>query len=242
MITTPMFMADTEVAVNMNLVKSQEYFDPMKVTNRCHIIGCGSVGSTVAELLIRLGLTKISLYDFDVVSAHNLANQMFVNSDIKRLKTEAVRDMLLAINPEAKDDIKICSDGWTEKTRLDGYVFLCVDNIDLRRTIATKNKANMSIKAMFDFRTRLEDAQHYAADWHDPKSVGNFIKSMDFSHEEAQESTPMTACHVEMGVAPTVRIVCSYGVSNFMNFVRKNELKKIVTIDAFNFEVDAYRN
>ena len=38
----------------MNLVKSQDYFDPIKVTNRCHIIGCGSVGSTVAELLIRL--------------------------------------------------------------------------------------------------------------------------------------------------------------------------------------------
>lgn len=224
----------------MNLVKSQDYFDPLKVTNRCHIIGCGSVGSTVAELLIRLGLTKISLYDFDVVSAHNLANQMFANADIKRLKTEAVRDMLLAINPEAKSGIQICNDGWTAKTRLDGYIFLCVDNIDLRRTIATKNKPNMSIKAMFDFRTRLEDAQHYAADWHDPKGVDNFIKSMDFSHEEAQESTPMTACHVEMGVAPTVRIVCSYGVSNFMNFVRKNELKKIVTIDAFNFEVDAY--
>ena len=159
-ITTPAFTADTEDIIKMNLVKSQDYFNPLDVTKRCHIIGCGSVGSTVAELLIRLGLTKISLYDFDVVSAHNLANQMFVNADIKRLKTEAVKDMLLAINPEAKNDIKICNEGWTEKSRLDGYVFLCVDNIDLRRTIATKNKANMSIKAMFDFRTRLEDAQH----------------------------------------------------------------------------------
>lgn len=223
----------------MNLVKSQDYFDPLNVA-RCHIIGCGSVGSTVAELLIRLGLTKISLYDFDTVSAHNLANQMFANADIKRLKTEAVRDMLLAINPEAVNDIEIHSDGWTEKSRLSGYVFLCVDNIDLRRQIATKNKPNMSIKGMFDFRTRLEDAQHYAADWKDAKMVDNFIKSMDFTHDEAQESTPMTACHVEMGVAPTVRIICAYGISNFMNFVRKNELKKIVTIDAFNFEVDAY--
>lgn len=224
----------------MNLVKSQEYFNPNDVTNRCHIIGCGSVGSTVAELLIRLGITKISLYDFDVVSAHNLANQMFVQSDIKRLKTEAVRDMLLAINPEAEKDIKLYNDGWNDTTHLDGYVFLCVDNIDLRRKIATKNKPNMSIKAMFDFRTRLEDAQHYAAIWSERASVDNFIKSMDFSHEEAQESTPMTACHVEMGVAPTVRIICSYGIANFMNFIRQKGLKKIITIDAFNFDVDAY--
>ena len=79
-ITTPAFTADTEDIIKMNLVKSQDYFNPLDVTKRCHIIGCGSVGSTVAELLIRLGLTKISLYDFDVVSAHNLANQMFAVS------------------------------------------------------------------------------------------------------------------------------------------------------------------
>ena len=223
----------------MNLVKSQDYFDPFNVPGRCHIIGCGSVGSTVAELLIRLGITKISLYDFDYVNSHNLANQMFFNSDIKRLKTEAVKDLLVSINPDAKSDIIVDSAGWNEKTRLDGYVFLCVDNIDLRRDIVTKNKGNMAIKAMFDFRTRLEDAQHYAADWKDVKSVTNFLKSMEFSHEEAQESTPMTACHVEMGVAPTVRIICAYGVSNFMNYIRKKELKQIVLIDAFNFDVYA---
>ena len=224
----------------MNLVKSQDYFNPLDVTNRCHIIGCGSVGSTVAELLIRLGLTKITLYDFDYVSAHNLANQMFNDSDIGKQKTEAVKNMLLSINPDAKDDIVVCSDGWTNKTKLDGFVFLCVDNIDLRREIAQKNVGNMSIKAMFDFRTRLTDDQHYAADWKNAKQVSNLLKSMDFSHEEAQEATPMTACHVEMGVAPTVRIICSYGVANFMNFVRVKNLKTLVTIDAFSFEVDAY--
>lgn len=224
----------------MNLVKSQDYFNPIDATSRCHIIGCGSVGSTVAELLIRLGITKISLYDFDVVSAHNLANQMFTNADIKRLKVDAVKDMLCAINPEAANDIAVYPEGWTQNTRLSGYVFLCVDNIDLRREIATKNKPNQSIKAMFDFRTRLEDAQHYAADWKDSRMVDNLIRSMDFTHEEAKASTPVTACNVEMGVAPTVRIICSYGVSNFMNFIRKKELKKIVTIDAFNFDIDAF--
>ncbi len=224
----------------MNLVKSQDYFNPLNVTQRCHIIGCGSVGSTVAELLARLGITKISLYDFDVVSPHNLANQMFVNSDIKRLKVDAVKDIICAINPDAEKDIEIFPEGYTDKTRLSGYVFLCVDNIDLRREIVTKNKFNQSIKAVFDFRTRLEDAQHYAADWSDSLMVENLIKSMNFSHEEAHEATPVTACNVEMGVAPTVRIICSYGVANFMNFINKKQLKKIIIVDAFNFEIEAY--
>lgn len=224
----------------MNLVKSQDYFSPLSVKKQCHIIGCGSVGSTVAELLARLGITRISLYDFDTVAEHNLANQMFFSTDVKRMKVDAVKDLICAINPEAKDCVQTYHEGWTEKTRLSGYVFLCVDNIDLRRKIAQKNLGNMSITAMFDFRTRLEDAQHYAAPWDDPTLVANFINSMDFSHEEAKAATPVTACNIEMGVAPTVRIICSYGVANFMNYVRSQQIKKIITIDAFNFDVDAY--
>ncbi len=224
----------------MNLIKSQEYFNPLDVESRCHIIGCGSVGSTVAELLIRLGITKITLYDFDTVSSHNLANQMFLQADVNRPKVEALKDMLLAINPEAEEDLQTVPEGWTNKTRLSGYVFLCVDNIDLRRDIATRNKVNQSIRAMFDFRTRLEDAQHFAANWSDPKQVGNFINTMDFTHEEAKKETPVTACNIEMGVAPTVRIICSLGIANFMNFIRGKELKKLILADAFAFDFSAF--
>ena len=66
----------------MNLIKPQDYFSPTKVGSRCHIIGCGSVGSTIAENLVRLGVTNITLYDFDTVAEHNIANQMFFSSDI----------------------------------------------------------------------------------------------------------------------------------------------------------------
>jgi len=226
----------------MNLIKSQDFFNPLDVDGRCHIIGCGSVGSTVAELLARLGITRISLYDFDDVAPHNLANQMFYNEDIKRNKVDVVSEMICKINPNADNEVHVFPDGWSNTVRLSGYVFLCVDNIDLRREIVTLNKMNGSIKAMFDFRTRLEDAQHYAADFSDPMQVENLLKSMAFTHEEAKAETPQTACNVEMSVAPTIRIICSYGVANFMNFIRKKEdkpLKKIVTIDAFDFHIIA---
>lgn len=224
----------------MNLVKSFDYFNPNNVTKRCHIIGCGSVGSTVAELLIRLGITNISLYDFDTVSSHNIANQMFINADIGRPKVDALRDLLLAINPEAVNGIKLYPEGWKPKTQLSGYVFLCVDNINIRREIVTENLMNKSILAMFDFRTRLEDAQHYAAAWNNKDMVDNLLASMDFSHEEAKDATPVTACNIEMGVAPTVRTICSFGVANFMNYIRNGNLKKLMVVDAFNFEIEAY--
>lgn len=220
----------------MNLTKSIEYFDPCKVRGKCHIIGCGSVGSTVAENLARLGVTKFVLYDFDKVEPHNIANQMFVHSDIKQSKVDAVKRIICDINPEAESTIEICGEGYTNQ-RLSGYVFLAVDNIDLRREICTKNRMNKSIKAVFDFRTRLEDAQHYAADWGDIKQVDNLIKSMEFSHEEAHEATPVTACGTELGVAPTVRVVCALGVSNFMNHVRGVGIKNIVICNPFEMDV-----
>ena len=58
----------------MDCSKFLELFNPSKVRDRIHIIGCGSVGSTIAELLMRYGLKKFDLYDFDIVEEKNIAN------------------------------------------------------------------------------------------------------------------------------------------------------------------------
>lgn len=223
----------------MDLSKSYEFFKPEMLESRVHIIGCGSVGSTVAENLARFGITKMTLYDFDKVEAHNLANQMFRSADVGRLKVEAVADMLCEINPDCEHELKLVPDGWTGQ-RLSGYVFLCVDNIDLRREIATKFKDNPYVKGMFDFRTRLTDAQHYAADWSDHNMVEAFLNSMAFSHDEAKKETPVSACNVELSVATTIRLIVACGVSNFVNFVKGEPLKKLILADAFHFMIDAY--
>lgn len=174
----------------MDLSKSYEFFQPDMLTSRVHIIGCGAIGSTVAENLARFGITKITLYDFDRVEAHNIANQMFWETDLGKLKIEATANQLRAINPDIDRGLKLVPEGWTGQ-KLSGYVFLCVDNIDLRRQIAEACQGSSYVKAMFDFRMRLTDAQHYAADWSDKKAVENFLKSMAFSHEEAAEETPV---------------------------------------------------
>lgn len=223
----------------LSLVKSYDFFKPEDCRERLHIIGCGSVGSTLAELLARFGLTKLTLYDFDIVEPHNLANQMFRQEHNGVPKVDALAAMLAEINPEISNNLKLVPEGYRDQ-RLSGYVFLCVDNIDLRREIATANKDNPHIKAMFDFRTRLTDAQHYAADWSDIKQVSDFLRSMDFTHDEAAAETPVSACNVTLSVAPTVRMICALGVSNFVNFVKGNGLKKFIQMDAFSFVLDAF--
>jgi hypothetical protein len=43
-----------------------------------------------------------------------------------------------------------------------------------------------------------------------------------------------------LSVVPTVRTICAYGVSNFINFVKGSGIKKLILADAFNYGVDAF--
>lgn len=222
----------------MDLSKSYEFLQPEKVHGRIHVIGCGAIGSTVGELLAKAGFTKITLYDFDKVESHNIANQMYTENDIGKFKVDALAERMTAINPELKRGLKLEREGWHGQP-LSGYVFLAVDNIDLRREIATTNKNNLNIKAMFDFRMRLTDAQSYAADWKDMKMIEAFLNSMAFSQEEGKAETPVSACNIELSFASTVFTIVAAGVSNFVNFVKGQALKKLIVCDAFEFSIIA---
>lgn len=221
----------------MNLSKSYDFFKPETCTSRIHIIGCGSVGSTVAELLARFGLTNIALYDFDTVEEKNVVNQMFTQEDVNVAKTVALKRILTRINPVCADTVKLMP-GWTGQ-KLSGYIFLCADSVEVWQKIVDTNMNNPNIKAMFNFRTGLTDAQYYAADWSDMRAKSSFRATMDFTHEEAREQTPVSACGVTLGVAPTVRLVCTAGVANFINFLQGKPLKKQIICDAFNFMLEA---
>ena len=223
----------------MDLSKVYEFFQPEKVDGKIHIVGCGSVGSAVAENLARCGVTDFVLWDFDTVEAHNVANQMFTQPDINRPKVEALRDILVNINPEIADKIKLEPKGWKGKL-MSGYIFLAVDNIDIRREIVEKHYDSPYVKAVFDFRTMLESAQHFAADWSDEAMKKSLLNSMQFSHDEASSETPVSACGVTLGVVTTVRTICELGVNNFINFVKGEGLKKTVLFDGFDFTLDAF--
>ena len=211
----------------MDLSKSYDYFKPETVTERIHIVGCGSVGSTIAENLARSGLTKFTFWDFDYVEQHNIVNQMFTTKHIGKLKVDALKEIILDINPDAVDDIEIEPKGWNGKM-MSGYIFLCVDNIELRRKIVEQHMHSPSVKVMFDIRTLLESGQHYAAEWSNAKDKKDFLAGMQFSHEEASEETPVSACGVTLGVCTTVRLICGLAVNNFINYVREGRLWKMV--------------
>ena len=173
----------------------------------------------------------MTLWDFDKVEAHNIVNQMFREADVGKTKAEALKDILLEINPDM--EIKLKPNGWNGEM-MSGYVFLAVDSIEIRRKIVEQHMNNNNIKAMFDTRTLLTGAQLYAANWSEYKSKKDFLATMQFSHEEAAAETPVSACGVTLGVATTVRIAAALSVNNFIKFVKDGKLWKLAMFDGFN--------
>lgn len=66
---------------------------------RVAIAGLGGLGSNIAVSLTRAGVGELLLVDFDRVEISNLNRQQYDIGDLGRLKTEALRERLLKINP-----------------------------------------------------------------------------------------------------------------------------------------------
>ncbi|MCR4943080.1 MAG: sulfur carrier protein ThiS adenylyltransferase ThiF [Clostridium sp.] len=63
------------------------------------VAGLGGIGSNTAVCLARSGIGHIHLVDFDTVDLTNLNRQAYTIEHLGRLKTEALKELLLNINP-----------------------------------------------------------------------------------------------------------------------------------------------
>lgn len=66
------------------------------------LIGCGSVGSLAALELAKAGVGRFLLIDNDILGYHNLCRHQCGVKDVGKLKTLALKERILQINPTAK--------------------------------------------------------------------------------------------------------------------------------------------
>ena len=84
------------------------------------IVGCGGVGSVVAEMLTRCGIGKLLLFDYDKVELANM-NRLFFRPDQQGLsKVEAARNTLRDINPDV--DVACCAYNIADPTLSDQFL------------------------------------------------------------------------------------------------------------------------
>lgn len=66
------------------------------------IVGAGSVGSAIALMAARAGISRFTLVDHDQLSAENIARHSCDLTSLGQRKVDAVADLIRRINPEAK--------------------------------------------------------------------------------------------------------------------------------------------
>ncbi len=71
-------------------------------TKTVGIAGAGGLGSNCAAALVRCGLGKLVIADFDIVDESNLNRQFYFRNQIGQPKVEALRHNLIRINPELR--------------------------------------------------------------------------------------------------------------------------------------------
>lgn len=72
---------------------------------RVTILGCGAIGSHLAEHLIRAGVRQLNLVDNRRVTTGNLIRQNYTHHDLATPKAAALRDRLARIRPDLTDNL-----------------------------------------------------------------------------------------------------------------------------------------
>ena len=117
------------------------------------IVGIGGVGSVTAEMLVRCGIGKLILYDYDKVELANMNRLFFTPDQIGMDKVQAAKSTLEKINPDVIIEGYSCNitsnehfeqfleriqhGGVTLNSKID-MILSCVDNYGARMAI---NKA-----------------------------------------------------------------------------------------------------
>lgn len=73
---------------------------------RAHVglAGAGGLGSNCAMLLVRSGVKRLTIVDFDTVDPSNLNRQIYLPGDVGRHKVAALGEHLLSLSP----DLNLC--------------------------------------------------------------------------------------------------------------------------------------
>lgn len=149
--------------------KTQEDLSRLRVG----IIGLGSVGSIVAEILARTGISNFTLIDFDTVEEKNLDRLTNVfKSDIGRAKVYAIKEAIQrsATSPNVSIDIceySVCERKGFEYALNCDILFSCVDRPWARQTLNFIAYAHLVpvIDGGIMVRTNKRNTNIVGADW-----------------------------------------------------------------------------
>ena len=202
-------------------MRSQGIVDPVKFLGDIHIVGVGATGSLVVDQLIRLGFggNQIHIYDFDIVEEHNINNQLYCLEDIGKPKVQALKDTIRSRYNQIvhAHEVEVKS-----SDKLEGVVFVLTDTFSSRAAIMDSVFCDFNTKAIFE--TGLDARCFYTRTLNpcNTTHVNKFRESL--GNDDDPSGAEVSACGTRQVVFPTVSIVASAIVWEFIKWINGKEL------------------
>lgn len=202
------------MTAQLSIIRHQPIFDPNAYNYLpIHIIGAGATGSRVFMSLIELGITNITVWDFDKVEAHNLANQAYTYNHVGMSKVQALKllyhgktGMLPPATMHFKEERVV-------DQQLDGIVFLLTDTMSSRKEIMERQDNNQLLRV---FETRMAST-HGNVFHFNPRSTDE--RNAWFATLINDDQAEVSACGSPISVGPTASIIANLVVWQFMNYL-----------------------
>ena len=207
----------------LDLTRHMEIFDAEKFNTPVHVIGVGATGSWVAIQLASLGIKDITIWDYDKIEEHNIANQAFDLKHIGRQKVNALHDL---IELKSGTSVKMMDMKYTNQ-RLSGIVFLMVDSMEERKRIWENSiKMKPYIKHLIEPRMGLDVGRVYNVT---PTNLAHIKEYEDTYYTD--DVTEVSACGASMTVITTAMSIASWCVRQLINLENGTELDNEILLD-----------
>ena len=168
---------------NEHLSRQIDIIPPASLTTPVTIIGAGAIGGWTALSLAKMGMTNLTVYDFDTVDIVNMNSQFYRFKDINRPKAEALADLI-----EDFTQIKIRAiTGRYIGGQFDGIVISAVDSMAVRHLIWKEHQKALKTDLIIDPRMGAESALLYAMQPNNLADRRTYPKTL-YSDEDAVQA------------------------------------------------------
>ena len=182
--------------MDTRFLRQQDAVD-MDRLNRLHIslIGAGSIGSTTALFLTKMGVGGVQVFDADYVESHNWANQIYRSDDVGKPKVEALRDVIEVFGGSDVDGIAA---RYVDQP-LSEVVISGVDSMKSRMTIWRAVRESSNVRLYLDARMGLQTLDVYAVRPQVKQDRMSYAKSLCSDADALQEPcTARSVCYTPL--------------------------------------------
>lgn len=137
----------------LNWMRQLGLVPPEKLQFPITFIGAGGIGSPCTVALAKMGCSNLTIWDFDTVEEHNIANQFYPTNAVGQLKVEALSAVVESFGGLQPH---VVPKAFTAGECISGVVCACVDTMEARRQIWQAVRLKPAVSLYLDARVAGE--------------------------------------------------------------------------------------